>query len=279
MSTSYQSFGVNLIKNLTSQEIINDIQNFYFEIKSKVTLGKLNFEEEKDKIKSVDFKTLLNYIKETVEILIKLKVEEHSILLNRDMKSTINKENDPCSRQEYEKDICLLESEIRKHIKKENEMKIHIDMIESKLYEYEEILSEFGELQQRIDDFEKMKSEHELKKDTCRKENEIYILKSENSNLKNSIKLLEEKIKKQELIEESLRKHFKEKTIKYDEILDRLKQKIASLEIYNSNHKLEKKSLSLTSRTSMTNFTTKAKELRQSIDNKLSKNYVSNVTY
>ena len=158
-------------------------------------------------------------------------------------------------------------------------MKIHIDMIESKLYEYEEILSEFGELQQRIDDFEKMKSEHELKKDTCRKENEIYILKSENSNLKNSIKLLEEKIKKQELIEVSLRKHFKEKTIKYDEILDRLKQKIASLEIYNSNHKLEKKSLSLTSRTSMTNFTTKARELRQSIDNKLSKNYFSNVTY
>ena len=195
------------------------------------------------------------------------------------MKSTINKEDDPCSREEYEKDICILESEIRKHIKKENEMKIHIDMIESKLYEYEEILSEFGELQQRIDDFEKMKSEHELKKDTCRKENEIYILKSENSNLKNSIKLLEEKIKKQELIEESLRKHFKEKTIKYDEILDRLKQKIASLEIYNSNHKLEKKSLSLTSRTSMTNFTTKARELRQSIDNKLSKNYFSNVTY
>ena len=109
-------------------------------------------------------------------------------------------------------------------------------------------------------------------------QNEIYILKSENSNLKNSIKLLEEKIKKQELIEESLRKHFKEKTIKYDEILDRLKQKIASLEIYNSNHKLEKKSLSLTSRTSMTNFTTKARELRQSIDNKLSKNYVLNVT-
>jgi hypothetical protein len=277
MSNSYQSFGVSFIKNVSSQEIINEIHNFYFDLKTKVTLGKLNYEEEKDKINSVDFKTLLNYIKETVEILIKLKVEEHSILLNRDLRSSISKEENTFSRQEYEKDICLLESEIRKHIKKENEMKLHIDMIESKLYEYEEILSEFGELQQKIDDFEKMKSDHELKKDTCRKENEIFILKSENSNLKNSIKILEEKIKKQELIEESLRKHFKEKMIKYEEICDRLKQKKASLEIYNSNQKSEKKSLSLTSRTSMTNFTRKARELRQSIDSKHSINYASNV--
>jgi hypothetical protein len=278
MTTSYPSCGISFLKNASSQEIINDIQNFYFDLKSKVTLGKLNYEEEKDKIKNVDFRTLLNYIKETVEILIKLKVEENTLLLKKDQKSSINLKEEPICHEEYEKAICILECEIRKHIKKENEMKIHIDMLETKLYEYEEILSEFGELQEKIDEFEKTKSEHELKKETCRKENEIYILKSENSNLKNTIKSLEEKIKNQELIEENLRKHFREKMIKYEEINDRLKQRNASLEIYNSNHKLEKKSLSLTCRTNMTNFTTKARELRQTIDNKFSKKFTSNVT-
>ena len=85
--------------------------------------------------------------------------------------------------------ILKLEKDLKYHIKKEFMLKIQKDSLDSKIMKFMEMEEEFQELK------EKVRYEGGKFMDNDRKDNEIKILRSENSNIKRQVKKMETKIK------------------------------------------------------------------------------------
>ena len=85
--------------------------------------------------------------------------------------------------------ILKLEKDLKYHIKKEFMLKIQKDSLDSKIMKFIEMEEEFQELK------EKVRYEGGKFMDNDRKDNEIKILRRENSNIKREVKKMETKIK------------------------------------------------------------------------------------
>ena len=180
-------------ENYSQLDLKEQLYIFYLEIKGELT--KKNIEVEKDQLEellvSTKTATILNYIKELVYMLINLKLPDNKKENNTNIKIDKDAEH-----AQLENHIRKLEFDIRYYLQREFQHKIKRDTLEMKLNAYMEMENEFEELK------EKVKYEGGKFLNNDRKDNEIIILRQENSILKKEIekykdnnKLYETKIK------------------------------------------------------------------------------------
>ena len=129
------------------------------------------------------------------------------IQILKEIKDYLNKNN--LNLIELENNIKKLEKDLKYHIKNEFMLKIQRDSLDSKIRGFMEMEEEFEELK------EKVRYEGGKFMNNDRKDNEIKILRRENSNIKKEVMKMEIKIKK-----------FEKKEIDDKQIIDELKLKI-----------------------------------------------------
>ena len=198
---------------------------FYLEIKGELT--KKNIEIEKSKLQeianSTNPSTILNYIRELFYMIINIKLPpeiEKQEINNK----TNNKSNDL---NQLENHIRKLEYDIRILLQREFQNKIKRDTLEMKLNAYMEMENEFEELK------EKVKYEGGKFLNNERKDNEIIILRQENSILKKEIK----KYKENNDLYESKIKSEQETITELKKQISSLSKKVTKIEKENINKK------------------------------------------
>lgn len=215
------------------------LYTLFYEIKSEILGKKIEIEEDQyqENVKNITIPKLIDYIHDSIQILLKKIIDDtaknqkqidEENFFNLYQNKNINNEVIPMQEMEsYENLLKRLENKERILIKKEFQYQLQKEALENKIVEYIKMEDEFEEMKTKF----KYEDGRFLKND--RKENEIIILRSENSNLKKNILKNEENMKK---IENLLQE--KEKTI-----ID-LTQKLNDLKI-----KMEKKEKDLKSLT------------------------------
>jgi len=123
-----------------------------------------NLVEEKDRLLEASIQGLINYIKTSIEILMNLKVEEY-LELKKKQKREKNLEQERSQDsaristeppQDYEEVIQKFEGDVRKHIRIEQQMKIHSDNLQQKLEDTEkETLKVENKIQRLKEDHER----------------------------------------------------------------------------------------------------------------------------
>ena len=220
---------INQIIEITKDEYDNRIKVYelYLKIKEEINGKKIIIEknEYEELIFRTEISTILNYIKESIPILINKKIEESKIksFKEKKKKNNINENNI------YENHLRKLENQLRYYIKQILIYKIQKDSFEKTLRYYMEMEIEFEELK------EKLKYDEGEFLNNDRKENEIEILRRENSNLKNAINKIEDEKKLIELKRENDQKSI----LNLKNQIEKLEKKIYKLEKeknnYNSN--------------------------------------------
>jgi hypothetical protein len=193
---------------ILSDDLKTKIYEIYTEVKKylKASENQSKSEEENQDI----------YLKTELPILIE-NLKKYTILLI-DEKTKNNNDNSNDNNnivKQLENYIKKLENDVRFFIKKIFHYKIKNDSLEMKIKDYIEIEEEYEELK------EKVKYEDGKFMDNDRKDNEINILRRENSNIKKEISKLENKIKELE--------EYKFKYNEDEEIIKQLKNKIKQL--------------------------------------------------
>ena len=178
------------------------LYELFYEIKSEILGCKIEIEEEEyqENVKAITIPKLVNYIHDSIQILIQKKVEDskkeqneedekyYSIINNQNSNISLNKDE----KFQYENIIKKLEAKERILTKLNFQHRLQKDAMENKIGEYMEMEEEFEEMKTKL----KYEDGRFLNND--RKDNEIIIIRGENSNLKKSIKKLEQDISKLE---------------------------------------------------------------------------------
>ena len=201
------------------------LYNLFYEIKSEILNSKIEIEEDEyqENINSTTIPQLVNYIHDSIQILLKKKIEDSKeeqkeldkkFYLESNIISDIKINEDIIS--QYENIIKNLEAKQRNLTKINFQQKLQIDAMENKIEEYMEMEDEFEEMKTKL----KYEDGRFLNND--RKDNEIIIIRVENSILKSEINKLEEHIK-------NIENEKNEKDKKINELnkqLEQLKNKI-----------------------------------------------------
>ena len=170
------------------------LYELFYEIKSEILGCKIEIEEEEyqENVRAITIPKLVDYLHDSIQILIKKKIDDTKLeQKKRDKRYYTNNINTPIGineKEQYENIIRKLESKERVLSKLIFQNKLQKDVMENKISEYMEMEEEFEEMKTKL----KYEEGRFLKND--RKDNEIIIIRGENSNLKQSIKKLEEKI-------------------------------------------------------------------------------------
>ena len=205
------------------------LYELFYEIKSEILGCKIEIEEEEyqENVRAITIPKLVDYLHDSIQILIKKKMDDAKLeQKKRDKRYYTNNINTPIGldeKEQYENIIRKLESKERKLSKIIFQNKLQKDVMENKISEYMEMEDEFEEMKTKL----KYEEGRFLKND--RKDNEIIIIRGENSNLKQSIKQLEEKISE-------LEKDKKEKSkmvIELQEGMEKIKLKLKDLQKQN----------------------------------------------
>ena len=214
----------------TNELLIDDINSqiyeLYTDIKTSLTQSekeKLNNENNNKEITSTtELNVLIKYLKSYIKFLIQNKKNNNNIENNNNINNTNININNNIFYKQLESYIIRLENEIKFLMKKQFQNKIQNNSLEMKIRAYIQIEEEYEELK------EKVKYEDGKFLDNDRKENEIIILRRENSNLKKEITKLEEINK--EIVELKNKNKDLEKKYNDDEgIIKGLKYKINQL--------------------------------------------------
>ena len=207
--------------NYSELELKEQLYIFYLEIKGEITKKNIEVDKEQleDILTSTKSTTILNYIRELVYMLINtksLKEEENqkNFKINKDVELA-----------QLENHIKKLEFDIRYYMQKEFQHKIKRDTLEMKLNAYMEMENEYEELK------EKVKYEGGKFLNNERKDNEIIILRQENSILKKEI----EKYKQNNILFESKIKTEQDTIQELKNQISLLNKKISKLEKDNIN--------------------------------------------
>ena len=207
------------------------LYNLFYEIKSEIINSKIEIEEEEyqENINSTTIPQLVNYIHDSIQILLKKKIEDtkeeqkeidkkhylssnSNLSLNKDEKKEMNF-------AEYESIIRNLESKQRILTKNYFQQKLQIDAMENKIEEYMEMEDEFEEMKTKL----KYEDGRFLNND--RKDNEILIIRGENSILKTEINKLEEKVKSLDELINAKEKKIQELNNEIEKIKNKFEQK------------------------------------------------------
>ena len=171
------------------------LYELFYEIKSELLGCKIEIDEEEfqQNIKQITISKLVDYLHDSIQILIKKKMEDAKKEQKKyDIQYYTNNVNNILNideKSQYENLIRKLESKERSLSRIIFKKQLQKDMLENKISEYMDMEEEFEEMKTKL----KYEEGRFLKND--RKNNEILILRGENSNLKQSIKQLETKIK------------------------------------------------------------------------------------
>ena len=205
------------------------LYELFYEIKSEILGCKIEIEEEEyqENVRSITIPKLVDYLHDSIQILIKKKIDDAKLeQKKRDKRYYTNNVNAPIGldeKEQYENLIRKLESKERRLSKMIFQNKLQKDVMENKISEYMEMEEEFEEMKTKL----KYEEGRFLKND--RKDNEIIIIRGENSNLKQSIKKLEEKINK-------LEKDKQDKTKMINELQEEMKKfKVKLKELQKQN--------------------------------------------
>ena len=207
------------------------LYNLFYEIKSEIINSKIEIEEDEyqENINSTTIPQLINYIHDSIQILLKKKIEDtkeeqkeldKKFYLNTNLISCEdNKEKKFQNFFEYENIIRNLESKQRILTKNYFQQKLQIDAMENKIEEYMEMEDEFEEMKTKL----KYEDGRFLNND--RKDNEILIIRGENSILKTEINKLEEKVKSLEEIINTKEKKIEEINKELEKMKNKFEQK------------------------------------------------------
>ena len=207
------------------------LYNLFYEIKSEIINSKIEIEEDEyqENINSTTIPQLVNYIHDSIQILLKKKIEDtkeeqkeldKKFYLNKNLISCEdNKEKKFQNFFEYENIIRNLESKQRILTKNYFQQKLQIDAMENKIEEYMEMEDEFEEMKTKL----KYEDGRFLNND--RKDNEILIIRGENSILKTEINKLEEKVKSLEEIINTKEKKIEEINKELEKMKNKFEQK------------------------------------------------------
>ena len=176
--------------NEADLEIKEDLYMLYIELKENLTSKNIFLSKEQlsEVINSTSISTIIEYIREMINILIKAKFpkKDEQLIYKR-------------TKDQKEKDIAQMENQIRKLendikilIQREFQNKIKRDTLEMKVNSYMEMENEFEELKEKV----KYQGGEFLNNE--RKDNEIIILRQENGILKKEIEKHEINNKKYE---------------------------------------------------------------------------------
>jgi hypothetical protein len=219
------------------KEIENELINLYFEIKMKTLGQNLNFEEEKENLGEVNLTKVIHYIKESIDILTNMKIEENLKLKENEFNNQIIKciqcGNKVDTMEEYEKIIRKLEGDIRNHIKLEYQMKLHNEYLEGKIENSDgtdDKGNEINLLRKKLEKYEKKIKIDDFSERSDKKENEILILRAENANLKSTIKNLEIQILGFEDKINVIKKQNEKEIFTYQQKIEKLSKKISPSE-------------------------------------------------
>jgi hypothetical protein len=174
------------------------LYNLFYEIKSEILNSKIEIEEDEyqENINSTTIPQIITYIHDSIQILLKKKIEDtkeeqkeldKKFYLESNIISDIKVSEDVIGK--YENNLKKLESKQRNLTKINFQQKLQIDAMENKIEEYMEMEDEFEEMKTKL----KYEDGRFLNND--RKDNEIIIIRGENSILKTEINKLEERIK------------------------------------------------------------------------------------
>ena len=207
------------------------LYNLFYEIKSEIINSKIEIEEEEyqENINSTTIPQLVNYIHDSIQILLKKKIEDtkeeqkeidkkhylssnSNLSLNKDEKKEMNF-------AEYESIIRNLESKQRILTKNYFQQKLQIDAMENKIEEYMEMEDEFEEMKTKL----KYEDGRFLNND--RKNNKILIIRGENSILKTEINKLEEKVKSLDELINAKEKKIQELNNEIEKMKNKFEQK------------------------------------------------------
>ena len=179
------------------------LYELFYEIKSEILGTKIEIDEDEyqDNIKSITIPKLVKYIHDSIQILIKKKIEESKLEQKEEDKKNLSKMNKKILIQNDEEEIINYENILKKMENKERYLtklifqnKLQKDAMENKISDYMEMEEEFEEMKAKL----KYEDGRFLNND--RKDNEIIIIRGENTNLKKTINNLEKQfaeIKKQ----------------------------------------------------------------------------------
>ena len=205
------------VKELENREILYSL---YYEIIGEIKGKKIqmNKKEFEDNISNTEIPTIIQYIKESINILVNKKIEEALIKTIKDDKNEKKENSLENQRKKYENQLKYLESQIRFYIKKQLQYKIQRESFESKIKSFMEMESDFEEMK------EKLKYEEGQFMDNDRKDNEIEILRRENSNLKKAIDKLEKEKLQFEKKKKEEDENIKNQIENYKKIIQKLEQ-------------------------------------------------------
>ena len=194
------------IKSETNEiNIKEELYILFLEIKGELNNKCIEIDKEQfdEKVSNFKTKTLINYLKEIVYTLLnnkfQIKPKEKMEIENNNNIPDINTQI-----KELENEIIKYQADIRNLIQKQFQYKIQKDAMETKLNSYKEMEKDYNLLK------EKVKYEEGRFLNNDRKDNEILILREENSNLKKEILKNEKNSKNYETLIESEKKRIKE---------------------------------------------------------------------
>ena len=192
----------------------------------KLPLNKKNIQN----ISTLDSITLINYIKESLPILISQKISEAKTQNNNEISIELE-ENSNLKKEYYqlENQLKKIENDNRYYLQKYLKSEIQKKVLEMKLNAYMCLEEEYEELK------EKVKYEGGKFLENERKDNEIYILRAENSSLKKEIVKLEHNIKIKENRIKEHQQTIKEMKFNIENLNNKIKNLKNTLDKNNSN--------------------------------------------
>ena len=210
------------------------LYNLYYEIKSEILGSKIEIDEDEyqENINKISIPKLITYIHDSIQILITSKIEltktqqklEDEKFYSKNNKN-LNLGKAPISisdKKSYENMIRKLEEKERYLTKIQFQDKLQKEAMENKINEYMDMEDEFEEMKTKL----KYEDGRFLNND--RKDNEIIIIRSENSKLKSTIDELENEINK-----------FKNTISEQEKKINSLKDEIEKLNNHNNEmHRL-----------------------------------------
>ena len=205
------------------------LYNLFYEIKSEILGSKIEIEEDEyqENLKKISIPKLITYIHDSIQILISTKIElsknqqkledEKNFSKNRKNSNSDQTTPTPPVNQNYENIIRKLEEKERYLTKIRFQDKLQKEAMENKINEYMDMEDEFEEMKTKL----KYEDGRFLNND--RKDNEIIIIRSENSKLKNTVDELEKENQKLQNI-----------TIEQNKKINSLKEEIEKLNKHNN---------------------------------------------
>eukprot|EP00826_Nyctotherus_ovalis_P059212 TRINITY_DN8215_c0_g1_i6.p1 TRINITY_DN8215_c0_g1~~TRINITY_DN8215_c0_g1_i6.p1 ORF type:complete len:365 (+),score=127.94 TRINITY_DN8215_c0_g1_i6:164-1258(+) len=134
----------------TETSLITKLIDLYLSVKirSEEDLDKVDeegLERERKELARANPLVLVDYIRASIEILLKLREERRSSSMYNSVQSGKEVQED------YEEQIQKLEAETRMHIRVEQQLKLHVDSIQAKLEEYEKTISKLTKSIKRLE--------------------------------------------------------------------------------------------------------------------------------